>query len=315
MINSGTVQSDKSTFTTTLQKYQTEISGLDATWKGLSHDNLISKAADFYSEYSSTIAGEMDALATACDLYEQYKNVKLSLQEANQNYNIAVTNKDNARIGIYNSQITSYEKEKQSLKSQIESNLKTASATTLSASSNSGTISANAGSNNTGGLTSTQLDTVLKSATSQLGLPYNSMHYGPKEGDGQGFGCAMFVSYCYNNALFGGASAQSKGLGGFYGSTYEYWGNVTRDGYDAYNKKFVEVSPEEAKAGDVVAFLKLNAGTSYYDSYANCEHVGLYEGDGKMIESTPGAGVSERNIDVNQENIRFLHYTGNTQTT
>ena len=140
------------------------------------------------------------------------------------------------------------------------------------------------------------------------------MHYGPKEGDGKGFGCAMFVSYCYNQALFNGASAQTKGTGGFYGSTWEYWGNVTNDGYDAYNKGFVEVDAASAQPGDVIAFLKLNQGNSYYDSYQNCYHVGLYEGNGKMIESG-GAGVAESAIDINRQDIRFLHYVGDTQNT
>ena len=52
---------------------------------------------------------------------------------------------------------------------------------------------------------------MLEIARSQLGVPYNSMNYGPAEEGGEGFGCAMFVSYVYNNLLFGGVSGQEPG--------------------------------------------------------------------------------------------------------
>ena len=162
-----------------------------------------------------------------------------------------------------------------------------------------------------GTLSDQQIKDLLKAASSQLGLPYYSMHYGPREGDGAGFGCAMFVSYCFNQVLFNGASAQSKGLGGFYGSTYEFWGNVTKDGYDAYNKGFEEVPASEAQAGDVICFLNTDYNPDYYADVRNCYHVALYEGDGKFAESG-GAGVAEGNIDINRGDIRFLRYVGTT---
>ena len=145
----------------------------------------------------------------------------------------------------------------------------------------------------------------------QIGVPYHTMHYGPKGSGHEGFGCAMFVSYCYNQVFFGGVSGQSTGLGGFYGSTYEYWGNVTHDGYNPHNKKFVEVKPSEAQAGDVIAFLR---GGSHYSSYSNCYHVGLYSGNGMFLDSsgsgTSGVGVTEHAIDINRSDIHFLRYVG-----
>lgn len=140
----------------------------------------------------------------------------------------------------------------------------------------------------------------------QLGVPYHSMHYGPKGSGHDGFGCAMFVSYCYNQVFFGGVSGQSPGLGGFYGSTYEYWGNVTRDGYNPHNKKFIEVSPQKAQAGDVVAFLR---GGDHYSSYSNCYHVALYEGNGRIIHSAY-SGVGEQSININNGDYHFLRYVG-----
>ena len=74
------------------------------------------------------------------------------------------------------------------------------------------------------------------------------------EPDGGGFGCAMFVSYCYNQALFNGARGDDWDKPGFYGSTYEYWGNVTNDDYNAHNKGFKEVSAEEAQQSDAVSY-------------------------------------------------------------
>lgn len=163
-----------------------------------------------------------------------------------------------------------------------------------------------------GGITPASGNRLVEVARSQIGVPYHTMHYGPKGSGNEGFGCAMFVSYCYNQVFFGGVSGQSMGLGGFYGSTYEFWGNVTKDGYNAHNKRFVEVSPSQAQAGDVIAFLR---GNDHYSSHSNCYHVGLYIGNGKMIDSsgsgTSGRGVAEGSIDINRSDIHFLRYVGN----
>ena len=117
-----------------------------------------------------------------------------------------------------------------------------------------------------GGITPELGNRLVEVGRSQIGVPYYSMRYGPKGSSNIGFGCAMFVSYCYNQVFFGGVSGQSKGLGGFFGSTYEYWGNVSKDGYNAYNKKFVEVKPSEAQPGDVITFLR---GNDHYSSHSN----------------------------------------------
>lgn len=162
-----------------------------------------------------------------------------------------------------------------------------------------------------GGITKELGNRLVEVARSQIGVSYHTMHYGPKGSGDEGFGCAMFVSYCYNQVFFGGASGQNMG-DGFFGSTYEFWGNVSHDGYDAYNKKFVEVEPSQAQAGDVIAFLR---GSDHYSSHSNCYHVGLYIGNGRMIDSsgsgTSGRGVAEGDIDINRSDIHFLRYVGN----
>ena len=92
----------------------------------------------------------------------------------------------------------------------------------------------------TEGLSEQELNDVLAAARSQENVtPYCTMTYAP---DGGGFGCAMFVAYCYNQSLFNGARGDDWNTPGFYGSTYEFWGNVTNDGYEPHNKGFVEVT-------------------------------------------------------------------------
>ena len=162
-----------------------------------------------------------------------------------------------------------------------------------------------------GGITTELGNRLVEVARTQIGVPYHTMHYGPKGSGNEGFGCAMFVSYCYNQVFFGGVSGQDYSTSGFFGSTYEYWGNVTRDGYNAHNQKFVEVQPSQAQAGDVITFLR---GNDHYSSHDNCYHVGLYIGNGQMIDSsgsgTSGRGVAEGGIDINRSDIHFLRYVG-----
>ena len=168
------------------------------------------------------------------------------------------------------------------------------------------------------GLTDEQIEELIKIGETQKGLPYNSMHYGPTDGDKQGFGCAMFVSYCFNNLLFDGASGQTKDSEGFYGSCMNYWGNCTNDNYDAHNKGFVEVSASEAKRGDIICFV--NGEKHNTDDHAradNCYHVGIYLGDGRMLHSSSYSdGVGEISISKylrkrnNGNDYYFIRYVG-----
>ena len=75
MVSSGTITSDLNSLKSCLENYQSEIENLSSFWKGVSHDNLVAKSEDFQSEYLSTIEGEMNSFANACDSYEQYKNI------------------------------------------------------------------------------------------------------------------------------------------------------------------------------------------------------------------------------------------------
>ena len=137
MVSGGKVSSDLSSLSTILEKYSSEISNLSSSWKGSSYDNLVSKSSEFVNEYTSTISGEMDAFASACDLYEKYESTKNSLDSARDSYNRAVSSGDKASASTYNSQITTYSNELESLKSQINSLLETASAVKLTGSETS----------------------------------------------------------------------------------------------------------------------------------------------------------------------------------
>ena len=135
MVSGGTVLGDLSSLKTCFQGYTSEIGNLSSSWKGLSFDNLNSKANEFCSEYSSAISNQMDAFASACDLYVEYQTCKTNLSIAQNNYNQAVANKDSSAITNYGNQITSYSTNLSTLKSQIESLLASASSVQFQATS------------------------------------------------------------------------------------------------------------------------------------------------------------------------------------
>jgi cell wall-associated NlpC family hydrolase len=135
------------------------------------------------------------------------------------------------------------------------------------------------------------------------------MHYGPKGSGDEGFGCAMFVAYCYNQVFFGGNRGDfeldNNPHEAFYGATTLFWANVA-PGAEHYNRGFVEVNAADAVAGDVVAQITQNT-EDPYSSRLNCGHVGLYTGNGMWMEA---GGGDEHPIDMNNKNYHYLHYTG-----
>lgn len=126
MVSSGQVNSDSSSLVSVLSEYNSVISELGSGWKGLSYDNLSSKASEFSSEYSSKISSQMSAFASACDLYEQYKTAKENLEIARDNFNLAMSNNDDANVSFYSRKVTQYSDYVDNLKARIESNLQAA---------------------------------------------------------------------------------------------------------------------------------------------------------------------------------------------
>ena len=142
MVSSGQVNGNWSSIQSILSKYNSEITGLSSNWQGPSFDSINSKAQDFVSEYTGAIGGQMTAFATACDLYEQYKAAKENLEITKNNYNAAVSNNDSANISNYRSQMTQLSNQCNQLKTQIESNLKTAASPQLTATSGTYAVTA-----------------------------------------------------------------------------------------------------------------------------------------------------------------------------
>ena len=141
MVSSGTVSGDLSSISSILSDYSSQISGLDGSWKGTSHDSIISKAESFVSEYTSAIKSGMTAFASACDKYEEYKSYKDALSAAQSNFSQAKQANDSSAQSTYSDQISNYTDKISSLKAEIESELSTASSSKLTATSTAGSIS------------------------------------------------------------------------------------------------------------------------------------------------------------------------------
>ena len=125
MVSSGRVNSDLSSIKLNLSNYDNFIGEMADYWKGMSYENLVSKANAFSSEISSSLSSQMNSFASACDLYERYIETKASLATARSNYNAAVQAKDNSAASTYSSQINQLQAELQNLKEQIVSTLAT----------------------------------------------------------------------------------------------------------------------------------------------------------------------------------------------
>ncbi|MBP5678783.1 MAG: C40 family peptidase [Bacilli bacterium] len=133
MVSGGQVRSDSGNLASYSSNYDSTVSGLSGSWQGSSYDSFHSKAEQFTSEFLSAIKGQMESFATACDLYEQYKTCKQNVSISQGNYNQAVSNNDTAAASKYSADVSRYQNELASLKSQIESNLASASGTKLEA--------------------------------------------------------------------------------------------------------------------------------------------------------------------------------------
>ena len=91
MVSGGQVRSDASSLSTFNSNYISIIDGLASSWKGSSFDSINSQSQQVSSEFVNTIKGQMEAYATACDLYADYVNSKTNLGIAQSNYNTAVS--------------------------------------------------------------------------------------------------------------------------------------------------------------------------------------------------------------------------------
>ena len=156
MISGGTVTGDLSKATNTLQNFSSSISGLSSSWKGASFSNLNSKVSEAVSTCISTISGQMNAFASACSLYQEYKQVKEELAMARASYN-AAKNDPKKNASQYSSRISTLTNKLNELKSQIEGLLAAASGGAVSSSAaTSASASAGGDTSSSGGSTTTQ---------------------------------------------------------------------------------------------------------------------------------------------------------------
>ena len=123
MVSGGQVRADVSNIASYSSKFTSEISGLSGSWQGSSYDNLNSQAQSVAAECLNIIKSEMEAFASACDAYVEYKNYKSQLSDAQSNYNLAVSKNDTASANSFSSQVSSYQSKLDTLKKQIEADL------------------------------------------------------------------------------------------------------------------------------------------------------------------------------------------------
>lgn len=284
MVSSGTVNGDASTLTSILNQYSSEISSLSSTWKGLSHDNLTSKAEEFAENFSSTISGQMSSFANACDLYAQYKTAKSNYEISVNNYNQAISNNDRGYINSFQSDMNKYQNEMDTLKGQIESALTAASSTKLEASSNNAALAGISGStpsktsySSSSAANQAMVNTVLN----EVGKTISNY---PGLGFHDGLWCADFVSemliengYDIPRCSVAGDGDESYDI--FHalrniGSTVHLDAGAGNMGYSGSSEYDPSYSPQP---GDVVLF--------NWDGDSSTDHVGIVvqdNGDGTI---------------------------------
>lgn len=172
MVSGGTVNADAAKAKALLDQYISGVSGVAGSWKGASSNNLQAKAQEFYSSYSSAIAGQMSSFATACDLYAQYEQVKVQLQSARNSYNYAKSN-NTGNESQYSTMVSNLQSKLDTLKQQIEAALASAGGTSLSASSQSTATDATTSGTDSGG-TDTTTTTSKKDWTNDANFKYYS---------------------------------------------------------------------------------------------------------------------------------------------
>ena len=136
MVNGSQVRSDASKLSTYGSEYTTTINGLSSSWQGASHDKLVEKSEQFTAEYFDVIPKQMESFASACDAYEEYKNYKQNLEINNTKYQEAVTSNNTTDANTFLTEIRNIENQMNTLKSQIENSLKSASTPKLEAQNN-----------------------------------------------------------------------------------------------------------------------------------------------------------------------------------
>ena len=137
MVSSGTVLSNSHDLEQAAANYMSQIEELASSWKGLSHDNLATKAEAFYLEMQE-ITGQLKAFAEAVDLYESYAKLKEQYLSVVNTYNNQVRySDDQSAISEYRRAISDYESKLKELEISIQDALARSGYSKMDASSSS----------------------------------------------------------------------------------------------------------------------------------------------------------------------------------
>ena len=160
MVDSGTVNGDKSTITSKLESYSSQLSGLSGGWTGNSHDKLIEQANSFKDEYSSALEQGLSSFATACEKYKEYEQLRNEIKELESKINGASKETDTSG---WESEKRSKVSTCESLRGEIASALSNASSPRLEATKMASSVSTSTGSTSTtttGGTVSPSADAI-----------------------------------------------------------------------------------------------------------------------------------------------------------
>ena len=128
MVSSGTVTSDATTLEQYLKSYKTEMSGLEGSWKGPSHDSINSQADSFVSEYTGIVT-QMNNFAKACDEYKEYIKLKSTTAQTESDR----ANASSAAKASYDSPLAQMRTDLETRKKNINTYLTAASSPKLTA--------------------------------------------------------------------------------------------------------------------------------------------------------------------------------------
>ena len=146
MISSSIVTNDSSKIKEKASNYLSKIEGLSGTWKGDSHDSLVSQSMVFSSEMEK-VSSQLGSFAEAVEAYESYQNAKNEYKSYQNKIN---GSDDQSLINDYKSKMNSLNSQMNDLSSKINNALSTASSYKLQATSNGKTSST--GSTTTSGV-------------------------------------------------------------------------------------------------------------------------------------------------------------------
>ena len=287
MVSGGQVRSDSSSIATSCTNYSSAVDDLASNWKGSSYDSLHSQSQQVASEVMSIIKSEMEAFATACDLYEQYKSYKDQLKSAESNYNTAVSNNDTSAASTYSNQISECKNKMSSLKTQIESNLSTAKNGKIEAKSLSG-VTTSTGSSNVGSSVNSIIQGAIDWAVAVAADDSHGYSQSTRWGN-PNYDCSSLVISAYEAA---GVSVKEAGAG--------YTGNM-RSAFTKVGFQWIPGNPDVStlQPGDVL----LNEG----------QHTEMYIGDGMNVgahSNKDGVDGDSSGKEINISNYHSFPWDG-----